>query len=399
MKKKDPFFAPSPLGRVGEGHIAFLTPEYPHEKTTHAGGLGTSIKNLAEALSEQNIEVTVFVYGQQKGEIFTENKIHFHLIQDKKYVFAKWFFHRKYIQKYCNAIIKTQNIDLIEAPDWTGITAFMNFRVPLIIRFHGSDTYFCHLESRKQKRKNFWFEKLAVRRATAFIAPTAFAGALSQRLFGIKNKPIQTIYHGLQLQNFENTNPENFENGLILYIGTIIRKKGVLELPAIFNLVLQKHPEAQLMLIGGDSYDITTQTQSTWELVKAKFRNEDLENVTFLGKIPYQEVEEYIKKAHVCVFPTFAETLGMVTIEAMAMKKPVVNSDIGWSPELIVDGESGFLVYPKNHELFAERIISILENQDLAIQMGKNARKRVEEKFDIKKIVDENIAFYKSIID
>jgi L-malate glycosyltransferase len=379
--------------------IAFLTPEYPHVKTTHAGGLGTSIKNLAEALSEQNIEVTVFVYGQKNDEIFTENKIHFHLIQDKKYVFAKWFFHRKHIQKYCNDVIKSQEIDLIEAPDWTGITAFMNFRVPLLIRFHGSDTYFCHLEKRKQKRKNFWFEKLAMDKATAFIAPTTFAGAISQQLFGIKNKPIQTIHYGLQLENFHNSTPENFKNGLILYIGTIIRKKGVMELPAIFKLVLQKHPNAQLMLIGGDSYDISTQTQSTWELVKAQFRNEDLKNVIFLGKIPYQDVQEYIKKAHVCVFPTFAETLGMVTIESMAMQKPVVNSNIGWSQELIVDEESGFLVHPKNHELFAQRIISILENSDLAMQIGKNARKRVEEKFDIKKIVAENIAFYKSIID
>jgi L-malate glycosyltransferase len=380
-------------------HIAFLTPEYPHEKSTHAGGLGTSIKNLAEALSEQNIEVTVFVYGQKRDEIFTESKIHFHLIQDKKYAFTKWFFHRKYIQNYCNKTIKSQNVHLIEAPDWTGITAFMSFRVPLVIRFHGSDTYFCHLENRKQKRKNFWFEKLASRKAIAFIAPTNFAGAVSQQLFGIKNMPIKTIHHGLQLQNFHNPTPEIYENGLILYIGTIIRKKGVLELPAIFNLVRQKHPKAQLLLIGSDSYDITTQSQSTWELVKLQFKTEDIENITYLGKIPYQEVQDYIKKAHVCVFPTFAETLGMVTIEAMAMQKPVVNSNIGWSQELIVDQESGFLVHPKNHELFAERVISILENPDLRMQIGKNARKRVGERFDIKKIVAENIAFYKSIID
>ena len=81
-----------------------------------------------------------------------------------------------------------------------------------------------------------------------------------------------------------------------------------------------------------------------------KFQDNDLRSVTYLGKIPYHEVQQYIKKAHVCVFPSFAETLGMVTIEAMAMQKPVVNTKIGWAKELIVDGESGFLVYPKNHQ-------------------------------------------------
>lgn len=379
-------------------YIAFLTPEYPHHKTTHAAGLGTSIKNLVEALVQQNVEVTVFVYGQKKNLIFIDKNIHFHLIADKSYRFAKWFFYRKYIQNYCSKIINQKKIDLIEAPDWTGITAFMKFKIPLVIRFHGSDTYFCYLEKRKQKLKNFFLEKVATQNASAFIAPTIFAGALSQKLFGIKNKTIQTIHNGLQLSNFDNNAPQVSEKGLILYIGTIIRKKGILELPAIFNLVRKKHPEAQLVFIGGDSFDISTQFQSTWELVKKEFQPEDVKNVHYIGKIPYQEIQTYIQKAQLCVFPTFAETLGMVTIEAMAMQKPVVNSDIGWAQELIIDGESGFLVHPKKHELFADRINTLMENPNLCTQIGKNARKRVEEKFDMEKIVLQNIAFYKSLL-
>jgi glycosyltransferase involved in cell wall biosynthesis len=380
-------------------HIAFLTPEYPHDKMSHAGGLGTSIKNLAEALTEHKITITVFVYGQQKAEIFTEKNIHFHLIKDKKYAFAKWFFYRNHIQKYCNSIIKEQNIDILEAPDWTGITAFMKFKIPLVIRFHGSDTYFCHLEKRHQKLKNFWFEKLAIQNAKAFIAPTTFAGVLSKKLFGIKNKTIQTIHYGLELNKFENPEPEIYEKGLILYIGTIIRKKGIFELPTIFNLVRQQHPEARLILIGGDSADIATQSPSTWQLLQQEFKDQDLKKVTYLGKIPYNEVQQYIKKANVCVFPTFAETLGMVTIESMALQKPVVNSNIGWANELMIDGESGFLVHPDNHSEYANRINAILADNQLTKQLGKNARKRVELLFDIQKIAIENIRFYKSLID
>ena len=379
-------------------HIAFLTPEYPHEKTSHAGGLGTSIKNLAEALAQHNIKITVFVYGQQKAEIFIENNIHFYLIEDKKYAFAKWFLYRKYIQKYCNRIIKEQNIDILEAPDWTGITAFMNIRIPLVIRFHGSDTYFCHLEKRHQKWKNFWFEKLAVQGAIAFIAPTTFAGALSKKLFKIKNKTIQTIHYGLELDKFENPNPEIYEKGLILYIGTIIRKKGVLELPTILNKVRERHPEAHLILIGGDSYDISTKSDSTWELLQKELKTEDRNSVSYLGKIPYQEVQNYINKAHVCVFPTFAETLGMVTIEAMAMQKPVLNSNIGWAQELIIDGESGFLVHPKDHDLFSNRIISLMSEPILVKEMGSKAVERVTAVFDIEKKAVENILFYESLI-
>ena len=274
----------------------------------------------------------------------------------------------------------------------------MKFKIPLVIRFHGSDTYFCHLEKRKQKLKNFWFEKLALQKAKAFIAPTTFAGNLSQKLFGLQNKKIQTIHNGLELGKFENSHPEEYQNGLLLYIGTIIRKKGVLELPEIFNQVRQQHPQASLILIGGDSSDIETQSQSTWQLMQNRFQDDDLHSVTYLGKIQYHEVQQYIKKAHVCVFPSFAETLGMVTIEAMAMQKPVVNTKIGWAKELIVDGESGFLVHPKNHQEYAAKITSILNDNALAKKLGANARERVEKKFEITKIAAENIAFYKSLI-
>ena len=379
-------------------HIAFLTPEYPHKKISHAAGIGTSIKNLAVALVKEKCKVSIIVYGQNKSLVFEDEGVVIHVLEDRKYRFAKWFWYRKHIQNYCNQLIKEQNITILEAADWTGITAFMKFKIPLVIRFHGSDTYFCHLEKRKQKLKNFWFEKLALQKAKAFIAPTTFAGNLSQKLFGLQNKKIQTIHNGLELGKFENSHPEEYQNGLLLYIGTIIRKKGVLELPKIFNQVRQQHPQASLILIGGDSSDIETQSQSTWQLMQNRFQDDDLHSVTYLGKIQYHEVQQYIKKAHVCVFPSFAETLGMVTIEAMAMQKPVVNTKIGWAKELIVDGESGFLVYPKNHQGYAAKITSILNDNALAKKLGDNARERVEKNFDIKKIAAENIAFYKSVI-
>lgn len=379
-------------------HIAFLTPEYPHKKVSHAAGIGTSIKNLAVALVKEKCKVSIIVYGQNKSLIFEDEGVVIYVLEDKNYRFGKWFWYRKHIQNYCNQLIKEQNITILEAADWTGITAFMKFKIPLVIRFHGSDTYFCHLEKRKQKIKNFWFEKLAIQKAKAFIAPTTFAGNLSQKLFGLQNKKIQTIHNGLELGKFENSRPEEYQNGLLLYIGTIIRKKGVLELPKIFNQVRQQHPQASLILIGGDSSDIETQSQSTWQLMQNRFQDDDLHSVTYLGKIPYHEVQQYIKKAHVCVFPSFAETLGMVTIEAMAMQKPVVNTKIGWAKELIVDGESGFLVHPKNHQGYAAKITSILNDNALAKKLGDNARERVEKKFEITKIAAENIAFYKSLI-
>ena len=378
-------------------HIAFLTPEYPNPKVQQAAGIGTSIKNLVTALCKQNIRVSVFVYGQKEDLILEENGIKIHIISQRKYPLA-WLYYRKHIAYYLNNFIAADAIDLVEAPDWTGITAFMKLNAPLVIRFHGSDAYFCHLEKRKQKLKNFFFEKLGILKANAYIAPTDFAGEVTQDIFKIKNKPVQTIHHGLSLESFNNPEPEQFTKGMLLYIGTIIRKKGVLELPLIFERVLEKCPDAELIIIGGDSYDLKTDSESTWLLLQNALNGTLYSKVKYLGKVPYEQIQEYIKNANVCLFPTFAETQGMVTIESMAMQKAVVNSNIGWSKELIDDGVDGYLVHPTNHDLYAQRIIELLHDDALCQKIGKAARKKAEAKFDIEKQVKVNIDFYNRVI-
>jgi len=169
-------------------------------------------------------------------------------------------------------------------------------------------------------------------------------------------------------------------------------------LPGILRLVLKEHPDAKLVLIGSDAFDIATGSTSTWKLIENEL-GDAKHSVSYPGKIPYQQVQEYIKKAHVCVFPTFAETLGMVTIESMALQKSVVNSNIGWANELIEDGVSGFLVHPTEHQLYAKRIGEILSSAVLAKTVGKAAREKVEADFDITKIVNLNIGFYMDVIN
>jgi glycosyltransferase involved in cell wall biosynthesis len=379
-------------------NIGFITPEYPHPKVSHAAGIGTSIKNLAIALVKKNVDVTVFIYHQKESEIFHDNGVEIHLIKKERYKVFTWYFYRKHIQKYVNQIVNKKGIDILEAADWTGITAFMNLNVPLVIRFHGSDAYFCKLEKRKQKFKNFVFEKLALKKATAFIAPTTYAGIETSMIFSLNKQEIKTIHYGLQLENFENKTPEVYNRNTILYIGTIIRKKGVFELAEIFNKVVESNPNSQLILIGNDSPDIKTGEKSTYKLVEKIFSIQAKNQVKYLGKIPYQEVKEHIKNAHICTFPSFAETLGMVTIESMAMQKPVVNTSIGWAQELINNGINGYLVHPTKTDLYAQRILDLLNDEKLCLQIGKAARQKVEVFFEIKKNAEINIEFYKSIL-
>src|SRR5690606_34870048 len=129
----------------------------------------------------------------------------------------------------------------IEAPDWTGITAFMSLKCPLIIRFNGSDSYFCRLENRPQKKKNFWFEKLALKGADHLLSVSKFTAEQTALIFDIKRK-ITVIPNSVDITYF-NLKNRDIEPNTILYFGTIIRKKGVLELAAIFNIIIKEKPE------------------------------------------------------------------------------------------------------------------------------------------------------------
>lgn len=376
-------------------HIGFLSSEYPHAKLSRTGGLGTSIKNLALELTKKGIAVSVFVYGQDSDEVLNDEGITIYKIAYKKYAVLGWYLYRKYINKFINRRIVDHKIDVIEAPDWTGITAFMKFKCPHIIRLHGSDAYFCDLENRKQKYKNYFFEKKALLGADKIVSVSDFTAKKTNKIFGI-NKCKEVIYNGINTLNFKPLEIPIHEN-LILYFGTIIRKKGVLELAQAFNLVIEKNPNATLFLLGKDVVDVF-EKKSTLELFFNILSEKAKTKVTHLKEVHYSEVASIIAKANVITLPSFAEAFPMTWLEAMAMEKALVTSNVGWANEMMIDGETGFTIDPKNHVDYAHKIQTLLEDGDLAKQCGMKARNCVLESFDAQLIVEKNITFYKLII-
>jgi glycosyltransferase involved in cell wall biosynthesis len=378
--------------------IAFLTPEYPHPKTGNSGGIGTSIKNLAIGLLEQDVSVRVLVYGQKEDATFDDNGILIQQIKNVKLKGLSWFLTRKKIEKIINELYGKKEIDLIEAPDWTGISSFIKpDNCPIIIRLHGSDTYFCNLDNRPVKWINKFHEKRALQNADRLLSVSQFTADKTNVIFGL-NKEFTIIPNSIEADLFHTNNENPQKEKTILYFGSLIRKKGLLELPLIFNKVIENNPNAKLILIGKDVPDIISGNSSTWQMMQELFSEKAKMNVNYLGSVPYSEIKRKIEEATMCVFPSFAEALPVSWLEAMAMQKSIVASDIGWANEMIIDGESGFLVSPKNHELFASRIVQLLDDSSLGSEMGRNARNRVKDFFDTDKVAKDNIEFYKSLI-
>ena len=377
-------------------HIGFLTSEYPHITPVY-GGIATSIATLSHGLTKRGHKVTIFLYGRETDEILYDGQVKIIVLKMKKSKGLTWWTNRKYIESVINSEVIHNGLSLIEAPDWTGITAFMNLQCPLLIKLHGSDTYFCHIEKRHQKYKNYFFEKAALKQADHIVSVSEYTAQLTKKLFALK-KEITIIHNGIETDKFiAQTSSDLPPQYTILYLGTLIRKKGVLELAAIFNEVIKKQPNARLHLVGADAPDIVTGSRSTWQLMQNIFTKDAQKNVTYFGKVPHHRIQHFIGGASVCVFPSFAEAFPISWLEAMASAKPIVASNFGWAKECIIDGESGYLVDPSDHKTYADSILYLFDNRQAAAILGQNARKRVKKYFDTSTIIEKNISCYQSI--
>lgn len=378
--------------------IAFLTPEYPHAKCNHSAGIGTSIYNLGNALVNLGHEIRVLVYGQDQDEVFSDNGIIVQKIKNIKVKgLSRWLTQKK-LEKIIDQLYDHHKIDLVESIDWGGITSFIQpKKCPIIIKLHGSDTYFCKLENRLLKKKNYVHERRALKKANAHLAVSDFVAQRTNAFFDL-NINFTTVYNGINLKHFTAENSGQVNTNQLLYVGTLIRKKGVLDLAHIFNQLIRLQPKAELILIGSDASDIQTGNSSTWELMKEIFSEEALKNVNYKGKVAYEEVKNYIANASVCVFPSYAEAFPVSWLEAMAMKKAIVASNIGWASEALENEEEAFLVHPSQHEEFAKKINILLQDKELNKSFGEKAYQKILDKFTNEKIAKLNLDFYEKVI-
>lgn len=374
-------------------HIAFLTTEYPHTHTGSSGGLGISIFILAHALVNKGERVSVFIYGQPKDGEFLDSQIKIVKIKNAKLKGISWWLTRKKIQKIINERILKDKIQILEVADWTGISAWLRIKCPIIMRLHGSDSYFCNLDKRPVKKWNFLQEKVAYKNASKIIAVSNFVGMRTNGVFGLKRNYI-VIPNSIDISSFEVASELDTKSNIILYFGTLIRKKGAFDIPHIFNKVHEKNKDVQLVLVGGDASDIQTGSSSTWSLMMEDFTLSSLNKVSYLGKVAYSQIQDFINYSDVCIFPSYAEALPVSWLEAMAMGKAIVASDIGWANEMIEDGVQGYLVDPSDHNAFANRILELLTDINLRKRLGQKARLRVQNEFSTELIVQTNIEFY-----
>lgn len=212
---------------------------------------------------------------------------------------------------------------------------------------------------------------------------------------------IQVIPMGVNPQQFYNNSNDQMKkkyqnNRIILSVGRLIDLKGTVYLVESLPYILKHYPNTILIIIGSGPEE--ERLQERVESLSLK------EHVTFLGTLNHEDLIAYFHSADVFVLPSInkngkTEALGVVLLEAMASGCPVIGSKVGGIPDIIIDGETGFLVPEQRPDILAEKIIQIFSDTTLQEKFRRNGLVRIEELFSWDIISKKFLEVYCAVLD
>lgn len=253
---------------------------------------------------------------------------------------------------------------------------------PVLATLHGSDIF--------RVTKNpagAWLTRQVLVRANRIVAVSqalanrvAELGHITQRLHVIPDGVDTARFTPKQLNDREDT---------ILFVGSLIERKGVKYLLHAMADVLHSLPQYRLILLGNGPQELCLRTLAEGLGISG--------HVAFLGFQPQEEVRRWMQKAKLLVLPSLEEGLGVVLLEALASGTPIVASNVNGIPEVVVP-EVGTLVPPMDTGALTAAILSILENPQVWAEMSQQARQRALNVYDWNHIAERWIALYKSML-
>ena len=220
-----------------------------------------------------------------------------------------------------------------------------------------------------------------------------------------KEEKFTIIYNGINVDIFNqnNLNEEDItklrsELGIesnckiIGCVGNVNPAKGYEYLIDAAVGVKKNIPNIKFIIVGG----LISSQKDYYQKLKDLIREHQLDNnFIFTGK--RDDIAELLSLFDLFVLPSTAEGTPMAILEAMAMEKPIIATDVGAISEQIIDNESGMLIEPKNPEQLAQSIKDLLENEDKALLLANNARIRVNKYFSVKKSSEKYKQVYESL--
>ena len=396
--------------------VLFLTNEYPPHIY---GGAGVHVGYLTRELAK-TMPVEVRCFGDQrfeKGNLkvtgFELDTSGFTCPEPLKSAFGA-------VRRCTDFNTTNIDADIVHCHTWYshfgGILAKQNYGIPLVITVHSLEPL------RPWKREqlgggydfSLWIEKTALEMADAIIAVSSETKRDIERLFDVDPARVHVIHNGIDLKEYYKVDSTDAlkrygidpNKPYLLFVGRITRQKGIIYL---VRAIQYMDPHFQIVLCAGapDTPAIATEMKDAVE--NATKKRSDV--IWIAEMIDRNAVTELYSHAAMFCCPSIYEPFGIINLEAMACETAVVASAVGGIKEVVVDGETGFLVLleqmkespfePLDPAKFsrdlAAKINQLMGDITLREKFGKAGRKRAEEKFSWSAIAQKTKALYESL--
>jgi glycosyltransferase involved in cell wall biosynthesis len=375
------------------------------------GGISPHVYYLSKNLAENDAKVYVVTCdfpGAPQHEVVDGVEVfRIDSYKNPSPDFATWVYLMNVnMQTEAAAIINSLGgkLDVLHAHDWlvadAGIGLKNVFRIPLLATIHST-------EIGRRNGIHFDYERMIheteawlTYEAWKVICCSNYMVSHVQWAFGLPTDKLVMIPNGANAEKYsgaEDTDLHDFrskfalpEEKIVLFVGRLVYEKGVHVLVNAVSRVLEK-TNAKFIIVGnGYMRDQLSNVVKNMGLAH---------KVLFTGFVDNDTLRKLQKCADVSVVPSLFEPFGIVAVEAMAAKSPVVVSGTGGLSEIVEHDVTGVKVYPENPDSLAWGINRVLTDEAYANEIKTNAYKKVHEKYNWYKIAQQTKAVYEAVLN
>jgi len=361
------------------------------------GGSGVVATELGMALANKNHEVHFISYSQPfRLDVFSD-KINFHEVSVPNYPLFEYIPYEHNLTAKLVDVVLHEKLNLLHvhyaiphafaALSAKQILAAKGIHIPIITTLHGTDITLLGKDKSFKSVIEF-----AINNSDVVTAVSESLKKETLSSFNIKRE-IQVVPNFIDSSLYKHENNSGLRRSfvrddekLIIHISNFRKVKRVQDVLKVFSKIQDK-VASKLILIGDGPERLEMEQLS---------RNLDLcDNVRFIGKL--KAVERILSVSDLFLLPSATESFGLVALEAMASRVPVISTNTGGLPEVNIEGKTGFLLDVKDIKSMAEKSIELLSDEDKLMQFKECAYKHAMQ-FDLPNILPMYEAIYENLI-
>jgi len=366
---------------------------YPVDPARVERGVEAVTVNLVEGLKlvdGLNIEIISFRGGEKQDQTATINGIRVHFLRPTKRLGTITFGALDKYRTRCK--IEELEVDIIHNQyHFAYPYLFSKPPAPIITNVHGITFKEAPFENERFDRlraiPRIYLEKTVLHRAANIICVSEY---VRETIAPLTRAKLYVVENPVSRRYFEAGNREIPNR--VLFVGTIIKRKNVLDLLKAINL-LRRDIEVSLHIVG------VAEELYYYDILREYVRENSLEkHVNFCGPLSEEELLKEYEECCIVVLPSFEESAGMVLQQAMAAGKPVIATRIGGIPCIVMDKVTGWLTELGNVRELADKIGALLENKGLRKSMGEAGKKEALRRFRPEVIASATHDVYRMVL-